>query len=372
MTEIPYRVGLIQRVLPNYRAPFFDTLAEACQNGLGVFAGQPRQEESIETAKGLAKAVLAPANNLHLLRGPFYLCYQRGIIHWLENWQPDILIVEANPRYLSTPAAIRWMRSRNRPIIGWGLGAPSVSGVLASLREKSRQRFLAQFDTLLTYSQRGAEEYAQTGFNPQHIFVAPNAVAPRPTRPAQQRPERPSGKKPVVIFVGRLQSRKRVDLLLRACAALPQEKQPELWIIGDGPARPEFEQIARSVYPEAKFLGGKHGAELAPFLEQADLFVLPGTGGLAIQQAMSFALPVIVAEGDGTQSNLVRPENGWNLTTGSLEELTRTIEQALSDIPGLRRMGAASYKIVAEEINLEGMVAAFSAAIQTAAAKQSR
>ncbi len=33
------------------------------------------------------------------------------------------------------------------------------------------------------------------------------------------------------------------------------------------------------------------------FSEQANLFVLPGTGGLAVQQAMSYALPVIVAEG---------------------------------------------------------------------------
>ena len=36
---------------------------------------------------------------------------------------------------------------------------------------------------------------------------------------------------------------------------------------------------------------------LKPLLDQADLFVLPGTGGLAVQQAMSSALPVIVAEG---------------------------------------------------------------------------
>ena len=39
----------------------------------------------------------------------------------------------------------------------------------------------------------------------------------------------------------------------------------------------------------------------------ADLFVLPGTGGLAVQEAMSYALPVIVAKGDGTQEDLVRP-----------------------------------------------------------------
>jgi len=28
---------------------------------------------------------------------------------------------------------------------------------------------------------------------------------------------------------------------------------------------------------------------------------------------MAYGLPVIVAEGDGTQSDLVRPENGWRI-----------------------------------------------------------
>ena len=35
----PYRLGLQQRVLPRYRADFFDDLALACAVGLSVFAG---------------------------------------------------------------------------------------------------------------------------------------------------------------------------------------------------------------------------------------------------------------------------------------------------------------------------------------------
>ena len=42
MTLIPLRLGLVQRVLPSYRVPFFDALARACAGGLGLFAGQPR------------------------------------------------------------------------------------------------------------------------------------------------------------------------------------------------------------------------------------------------------------------------------------------------------------------------------------------
>jgi glycosyltransferase involved in cell wall biosynthesis len=97
----------------------------------------------------------------------------------------------------------------------------------------------------------------------------------------------------------------------------------------------------------------------------ADLFVLPGTGGLAVQEAMSFGLPVITAEADGTQVDLVRPGNGWQIQGGNLDELVETMTRALSDPLQLREMGAESYRIVAEEINLDHMVEVFGRAVQS-------
>jgi glycosyltransferase involved in cell wall biosynthesis len=196
------------------------------------------------------------------------------------------------------------------------------------------------------------------GFPAERVFVAPNAVA---RRPVIAPPERPAqfDKPPVVLFVGRLQERKRIDLLLQACAKLPKELQPRLWIVGDGPARAEFQRLAASLYPQAEFPGAHYGVELEQFFIEADLFALPGTGGLAVQQAMSFGLPVIVAQGDGTQDDLVRSGNGWRIPPDDLAALTETVRTALSDPVRLRHMGAASYRIVAEEANLERMVEVF-------------
>ena len=81
-----------------------------------------------------------------------------------------------------------------------------------------------------------------------------------------------------ILFVGRLQARKRIDSLFRACAEMPGT--PRLVIVGDGPERQTLEQVAKQVYPSAEFIGAKHGGELKPYFAEADLFVLPGTGGL--------------------------------------------------------------------------------------------
>jgi glycosyltransferase involved in cell wall biosynthesis len=358
------RLGLQQRVLTPYRAALFDLLAQACDGGLSVAAGLPRPEESIAVTDKLRVANYTYIRNIHLLRGPAYLCWQLGLISWLEACLPDALVVEANPRYLATPAAVRWMKRRGKAVLGWGLGAPASSGPFSGLRNSRRKGFIRQFDGLITYSRRGATEYAALGFPAGKIFVAPNAAASRPSAPMPVRPETFSGK-PNVLFVGRLQARKRINLLLQACAALPETHQPRLVIVGDGPERAALEALAKTVYPAAEFPGAKHGEELAGYFTAADLFVLPGTGGLAVQEAMSYGLPVIMGQGDGTNDDLVRPANGWQILPDDLPALTESLRDALADAARLRKMGAESYRIVSEEVNLERMVGVFVEALNS-------
>ena len=290
--KLPIRLGLQQRVLPVYRVPFFDLLSQICERGLSVYSGKPREEEAMGAPGELRVATQYPGENLYLGSGRLYACYQRGLVEWLEAWQPDVIIVEANPRYLSTPKAASWMHEKGRKVIGWGLGAPPHTSFW---RKMLRERFLTQFDAMLTYSAAGADQYCHAGFPAEKIYVAPNAVAARPTQPPPERPAAYEGL-PLVLFVGRLQARKRVDLLLRACGRLSIDPLPRLVIVGDGPERANLERLASEVYPQTEFVGEKRGAELAPYWAAADLFVLPGTGGLAVQEAMSMGLPVMVAE----------------------------------------------------------------------------
>ena len=356
MNRFEGKLAVQQRVLPSYRAPFFDLLASACDEGMSLFTGLPRPSEGITTTDQLQITNYTLGQNIHLFSGALYLCYQRGLIDWLEAWNPDALIMEANPRYLSSPSAVKWMHKQDKPVIGWGLGAPAVSGT----RESGRTNFLSQFDALISYSQRGADEYASLGFPLDNLFVANNSVAPSPTWPLPVRPNT-FNERPCILFVGRLQFRKNVDLLLGACAEL--EPQPRLVIVGDGPEREHLESLAQEIYPSAEFIGARHGAELKPYFTEADLFVLPGTGGLAVQEAMSYGLPVIVAQGDGTQDDLVREGNGWQIPPDDFDALLSAMKDALSDVARLRKMGEESYRIVRDEINIEKMVETFVVAL---------
>jgi len=359
------RLGVQQRVLPGYRTPFFELLAQACDDGLAIFAGQPLANEAIGVADEVRGAFFYNARNRHYFdpSSSLYFCRQTNLIEWLEDWRPGALILEANPRYLATSDAVEWMHARGCPVLGWGLGAP-FSRKLGWLLNPLWTRFLKQFDALIAYSQRGAQQYIARGMPEKRVFVAHNAAVPRPAHEPITRPldfNRP----PCLLFVGRLQARKRIDNLLHACAAHPAGFEPHLIIVGDGPERQGLETLAAQVYPRAEFVGAHSGAALEPFWAAADLFILPGTGGLAVQQAMAYGLPVIVAKGDGTQDDLVHPENGWQIPPDDLPALIDTLGNALSNVNRLRMMGTESFRIVKDEINLEKMVDVFVEAINS-------
>lgn len=354
------KIGVLQRVLAGYRVPFFDEFAARFDGGVTLFAGKARPEEMIDESRLPEKARLYPARNLHLFSGKYYLCLQTNILDWLDSEQPDALVCEANMRYPLTPLAVAWMHRRGRPVIGWGLGSGGWDHPL-------KRRFIHSFDALISYSEQGAETYRAAGIAPERIFIAHNAVAPRPQRTEPPiRPDSFASDGPILLSVGRLQERKRIDLLIESCAALEEKYRPQLHIVGDGPARASLEALAAARYPRTRFFGSLYGEALDDRFAAADLFVMPGTGGLALQQAMANGLAVVAAEADGTQSDLVRPENGRIVRPGDLTDLTETIADLLSDGNRLREMGRRSFAIVRDEINLEAMADRFEAAVRFA------
>lgn len=90
---------------------------------------------------------------------------------------------------------------------------------------------------------------------------------------------------PVFLYVGRIAIEKRVDKFLDL--DLPGEK----WVVGDGPERARLEKR----YPEARWLGGRHGDQLAKMYRSADVMVFPSvtdTFGLVIIESMACGTPV--------------------------------------------------------------------------------
>ena len=330
-----------------------------------MFAGQ--SPAGIEpSVQSLRIAQVCVGRNTRLLAGRFELVVQRGVMKWLESTQPDALVTTPNPRFPQLFAVQRWMRRAGRPCIGWGLGTmPVAAGLPMFVRTAVRRPVIAGFDAFIAYSSRAAAEYVSMGVPGNRVRIARNATAVRPTQPPPERTV--AHNRPVrLVALGQLTAPKRIDLLISACSRLNATRAGSvcLWVIGEGDARKSLERQAERELPEVRFLGHLSGDNLRRVLWEADLFVMPGLGGLAIQEAMASGLPVIVAEGDGTQADLVRPENGWNIPPDDLQALMDCIGIAVRRPERLLSMGRESFRIVDQEINLETMVDAYVSAVR--------
>ncbi len=139
MSRIETRVGIQQRILPAYRTPFFDLLAADCSGGLSIFAGDQLPGESV--LPGMPNiAQYYHARNRRLPGNLAGLLWQTNILEWVRDWNPEVLICEANPRTRTTLAAVREIKRRNGKTIGWGLGAPEFSGVLSIFKALSEKK----------------------------------------------------------------------------------------------------------------------------------------------------------------------------------------------------------------------------------------
>jgi len=164
-----------------------------------------------------------------------------------------------------------------------------------------------------------------------------------------------------LLHVGRLVAEKRVNLLLDAIP-LVREKIPraELVIVGDGPERSAFEeQAARLCIADAvRFAGPVYDPiELGRHFLSASVFVLPGLGGLSINEAMFYGLAIVCSSGDGTEKFLVREgHNGTFFRADDRQDLADAIIRLMSDRGELERMGARSREIIDGEVNITTVV----------------
>lgn len=232
-------------------------------------------------------------------------------------------------------------------------------------------------DAHVNYVDAAKEVYGSYGVAPDRICVTRNS----PDTDSMSRTEaalRAAGDAPQrhaqrLLHVGRLVAEKRVDLLLDAMAIVRGRlPQAELVIVGDGPQRAAFEAQARrlGLGDAVRFAGPVYDPkELGRHFLSASVFVLPGLGGLSINEAMFYGMAIACSCGDGTEKFLVRESyNGSFFRAGDRNSLAEAILRLMSDPQELQRMGTRSREIIEREVNIRTVVEAYRKAFSRACA----
>ena len=133
-----------------------------------------------------------------------------------------------------------------------------------------------------------------------------------------------------IIFVGRVQARKRIQDLLDAFGRLEQE---DCGLIIVGPDEERILEGAAKTRPRVFPLGPLYGSEVLDLMMCTDVYCMPGAIGLSIVDAMYCGLPVVTEQvTHGPEIMYLREgENGFIVPVGDIAALAGRLSLLLTD-----------------------------------------
>lgn len=226
------------------------------------------------------------------------------------------------------------------------------SGFKSNLARLARSLLFRRFAAFLAVGRANAEYFRHCGVPEARIHFVPHCVDNQRFRDAASQAALDAAawraelgiaaNACVVLFAGKFEPKKRpLDLL--AAFGLAQEEMrkkdepaPVLLLVGSGALERELraasgDRIGQTVF----FAPFQNQSRMPAVYAMGDLFVLPSYGvgetwGLAINEAMNLAKPVIVSTHVGCGPDLVQQgDTGWVFKAGDIDALAAIIVQAL-------------------------------------------
>lgn len=173
--------------------------------------------------------------------------------------------------------------------------------------------------------------------------------------------------KKVILFTGKYIEKKRPMDLLKAFR-LMEPVDTTLVMVGEGELRKKMEAYIKEYDLENVVLTGFiNQSEIVKYYAAADLFVMCSgqgeTWGLSVNEAMNFALPVVVSKTCGCAEDLVHEgENGFLFEEGNVKDLSEDMKKLLDNEALRLEYGKASLKII-NQFSIKHIVQNMKAAI---------
>lgn len=281
------KLVIIQTTTPDYRAGFFQALADNLGENFELYRGSRYFEPSVKTDASI------PAIDIknHFLFGRRAL-FQTGIWHLL--FKDVVLVLEMNPRIISNWLFLIVRKIAGKKTILWGHAWPR--GGIYSKSDGVRHMMRNLVSGIIVYTKQQAEELTLK-MPCKDIQAAPNALLSA----AQMRATIPKTSPVNLIYVGRLSETKKPLFLAKAFAAsldvIP--KHVQLIFVGSGDQKGLLRDFVLDNELEDRILLKGH---IADYESLRDLYtnsifsVSPGYVGLSLTQSLGFGVPMLISK----------------------------------------------------------------------------
>jgi glycosyltransferase involved in cell wall biosynthesis len=241
-------------------------------------------------------------------------------------------------------------------------------------------RLLQGASAVIATSEQEVEELVAGGLLRTRVVLRRNGVEVPPSWPERgkfRKSQDISGEEKLVLFLGRLSTKKSPDLLLKAFAELSHRSSGILMRLvfagpDEGAVKSELEQMASQlgIRGKVQFAGPVFGEMKWAAYRDADVFVLPSQNenfGNSAAEAVAAGTPVIVTEQCGIAA-LLANEAGL-VVRHNQAELSNALERILIE-PGLGSRLAAGCAGVTSRLGWDEPVGNMEALYVTLASKQ--
>lgn len=158
---------------------------------------------------------------------------------------------------------------------------------------------------------------------------------------------------PIILYIGRLDKEKKVDILIESLHNLPSGLAFHLVLEGKGQQMEYLQELVQKLGLQDKvtFIGYVDEEELPVLYSLSTVFVMPSTAelqSLVTMEAMAMGLPVIGAHA-GALPYLIRPDiNGYLFRPDDPVDLAGKLKQVLTDHNLQKHMSKESLSLIKE------------------------
>jgi glycosyltransferase involved in cell wall biosynthesis len=236
------------------------------------------------------------------------------------------------------------------------------SALRAALRKPIMKLLYDRLDGVLAIGSANATFYRAIGIPESRIFLMPYAVdnarfiTASQLSAAERFALRASygvlDHRPIVLFAGKFEPRKRPGDVIRAAALLAREGITfHVVMVGSGEMEFELRALSDKVGAgNVHFTGFVNQSVLPRVYAACDVFVLPSDyepWGLAVNEAMCSGLPIVASAEVGCALDIVRHDvNGRLFAAGDIGGLASALRPLLSNAEKRQQMAAASREII--------------------------
>jgi D-inositol-3-phosphate glycosyltransferase len=306
-------------------------------------------------------AALLPPSELH----PYVAEFSCRLAHFAARDQRSYDLIHSH-YWLSAAAALPLARAWNVPHVtmfhtverlkSQQYGAPASNSLASQMRIETERRIAATVERISVSTEHEGEQLRRLyGLAPNLFQVIPCGVdldAFTPGMPAEREVARQrlaSDGRPMLLFVGRLDAIKDLDLLLASVARM--RKDAVLHIVGGDPdGDPELDRLRAlagdlGVAERVRFPGAVAQRDLPDYYRAADALVVTSryeSFGLAAVEALASGLPVVAAQVGGLPSIISHGENGLLVRWRCPEVFAEQLDLLLEDTALHARLSATA------------------------------